>query len=214
MVLTMQPTTISNQQPLTLNNMAQQYIITAASRQDAPAIAEAIMMALGDDLCASIARGKEYIPLLRTLFTDFAASEDNQYSYRNTLVAREYATGKVVGALVAYDGANIAAWRAKFFGEANTRLGQSFSDDLPYETSAGEIYLDSLAVFPEHRGCHLARRLIEAMVERHKDGGIPLGLLVEYHKDRAQALYRSCGFTDAGEVSFIDTPMLHMVHNH
>ena len=87
--------------------MEQQYIITAASRQDAPAIAEAIMMALGDDLCASMARGEEHIPLLRTLFTDFAATEENQYSYRNTLVAREYATGKVVGALVAYDGANI-----------------------------------------------------------------------------------------------------------
>ena len=65
-----------------------QYVITPATAADASAIAAAIMMALGDELCAEIARGRENVARLRQLFTEFAAAEGNQYSYRNALVAR------------------------------------------------------------------------------------------------------------------------------
>lgn len=187
-----------------------EYVITSATPADASAIARVIMMALGEDICAEIAQGEQNVGKLHQLFTDFAAAEENQYSYRNTLVARHLPTGEVAGALVSYDGANIAAWRPKFFAAANTRLGKSYTDALPFETGAGEVYLDSLGVMEAHRGRHLARRLIEAMIERHRPTGLPLGLLVEYHKDRAQHLYRSCGFEPVGEVDFLGTPMLHM----
>lgn len=189
-----------------------QYEITAATPADAPAIANAILMALGDELCAEIARGHQYVDQLRNLITEFAADDDNQYSFRNTLVARCCATGEVAGALVAYDGANITAWRPKFFAAANLRLGQEYTDDLPYETGPGEIYLDSLAVFEPHRGKHLARRLIQALIQRYHSTNIPIGLLVEYHKQRAQQLYSSCGFEPIGQVDFLHTPMLHMQH--
>ena len=187
-----------------------EYVITPATAADAPAIAAAIMMALGEELCAEIARGRENVARLRELFTEFAAAESNQYSYRNALVARHQPTGEVAGALVAYDGGMIRTWRPLFFAAANERLGQTYTDTLPFETGAGEVYLDSLAVFEAHRGQHLGRRLIEAMAERHHDSGLPLGLLVEYPKVKAQQLYRSCGFLPAGEVDFLGTPMLHL----
>lgn len=186
------------------------YVITPATPADAPAIAAAIMMAFGDELCADIARGSANVERLRELFTEFAAAEDNQYSYRNTLVARHQPSGEVAGALVAYDGAMIRTWRPLFFAAANERLGQSYTDALPFETGPGEVYLDSLAVFEAHRGQHLGRRLIEAMAQRHQGSGLPLGLLVEYPKIKAQQLYHSCGFTTAGEVDFLGTPMLHL----
>jgi DNA-3-methyladenine glycosylase I len=79
------------------------------------------------------------------------------------------------------------------------------------ETSAGEFYLDSLAVFPPFRGNGVARSLILALSEKafaygHKN----VGLLVDFENPNAEILYRSVGFVRKEEKIFLGHKMWHM----
>lgn len=190
--------------------MSDQFKIREARKDDATVIARGIVMALHDDNTMGLAGTRDRLPLVDSLFTDLAAREDSQYSYLNTIVA-EAADGNVAGILVAYDGARLHELREAFVRKANAILGTGFvNEEMDNETSDDEIYLDSLAVFPEYRGNKLGPRLIEAMSLRHADAGKPLGLLCEQGYDHLYKLYTSLGFKDVGMRPFIGTMMHHL----
>lgn len=185
------------------------YKIVPASKTDAPYIARAIMEAVGEEIINDFAGTPERVPLVHQLFTRLAEAEDSQYSYLNTLVAKA-ADGSTAGVIVAYDGADLRRLRLAFYREAENVLGIRFEEDLPDETSPDEVYLDSLAVFPEHRGMGLATKLIEAAENKYKSRGKPLGLLVDPANERAYKLYRRLGFEKVGIRPFADTMMDHL----
>lgn len=188
-----------------------QFTIRPARREDAPQIARGIVMALHDEIAVGFAGSRDRLPLVDRLFTELAASNSAQYSYLNTLVA-EAPDGKVAGILVAYDGARLHELREAFVAKANEILGTRFvNEEMDNETYDDEVYLDSLAVFPEYRGHNLGAKLIEAMAERHAGAGKPLGLLCEQGYDHLYRLYTSLGFKDGGKRPFAGTEMLHLL---
>lgn len=190
--------------------MNKQFKIRPARKEDAPHIARGIVMALHDEIAIGFAGSRERLPLVYRLFTELAACENAQYSYLNTLVAEDD-EGSVAGIIVAYDGSRLHELREAFVDKTNAILGSNFNNDkMDNETSDDEVYVDSLAVFPEYRGHNLGSQLIEAMAKRHANSGKPLGLLCEQGYDHLFRLYTSLGFKDAGMRPFAGTMMHHL----
>ncbi len=189
------------------------YSIRPATPDDAQAIAQAILWGIGSEITENFAGSPERVPLVKQMFANLAAMDHTQYSYLNTLVA-EAPDGSVAGVLVAYDGARLYDLRRAFATEAHKVLGLEVDfAAMGDETSEDEIYLDTLAVFPEHRHKGLARRLILATIERYKHLGKPTGLLCDPPNTNAHRLYEAIGFRTINQRPFAGVMMDHMVIN-
>ena len=181
--------------------------------EDAPFIGKTITEAMGHDLCVGLAEGEENLHKVLKLFTDLAATDSAQYSYRNVLIALNQ-EGNRVGAIISYDGARLREMRKDFIAKANELLGWNVTveeaDSWEPETNANEIYLDSLYVVPEYRQKGIGSSLIKAAINRNKGFGKPFGLLVEPHNTKAHTLYKELGFIEDGVNNFCGEPMLHL----
>lgn len=190
-----------------------EYTISAATKEDAPFIAQTVMGAVGEELCCRLAGGKENLPAVTALFTRLAAEDESQYSYRNTFVARD-GDGRPIGAIVAYDGARLHTLRKAFALAANDILGWNLTEEEMYEwgdeTEPGEVYIDSLYVLPDFRGQGLASDLIRHVIENRRVDDKPFGLLVEPENVKAKTLYEKSGFSEVGINNFFAVPMLHL----
>lgn len=185
--------------------------IRPATPGDAPDIARAIMMALGDEMCAGFVSEGNTLDDVARLFAICAASDDSQYSWRNTLVAVG-PEGETRGLLVSYDGARLDELRRRFLDEFTAMHGYRIDSYMTEETTPDEFYIDSLAVFPEYRGRGIAGALIAAAAGRaRRECGKPLGLLVDKTNHRARGLYNRLGFVPDGERAFAGELMDHLV---
>ena len=80
------------------------------------------------------------------------------------------------------------------------------------ETQAGELYLDSLAIEPEHRRQGIARQLLKATKEKAERMGLPcVGVLVDKGNLAGEKLYASVGFRYVNDSSWGGHPMKHLV---
>ncbi len=182
--------------------------IIPARPSDAPFIGRAVVAAIGIDHSQHLAGHGHTVDEITRVFTELAATDGAQYSYRNTLVALDD-DGDVMGVCVAYDGAGLAPMREHFLRLMRERFGFDTSR-VQDETDASEFYLDSLCVFPEYRGRGIASALIEATAERARRAGKPLGLLVDKENPRARRLYERVGFREVGERPFMGIVMDHL----
>ena len=193
-------------------NNTEDFIIREAKPEDALVISRVIQMAMHTEGCLALAGSEERFPLLDKTFTILAARPDSQYSYRNNIVAED-GGGTIAGAIVSYDGAFLHPLRRAFVEVANEVLDSKFvEEEMDLETSDDEIYLDSLAVFPEYQGKGLAKRLIAAALERHAGSVKPFGLLCAPGNNDAYRLYERLGFREIGLRPFAGILMHHMVH--
>ncbi len=177
--------------------------IRQAIKSDAPFIAQAVAMAIGDENAIKNYCGEDYI----TLLTQVAENEKSQYSYTNSLIAE--IDGTTAGAVVGYDGAMLHELRATTYSIIYNELGRTPS--IPDETEAGEFYLDSLAVIPKYRGTGIGRQLITAIRDKAFSAGHNrVGLIVDFDNLRAEALYTSLGFTRIKTKIFFGHKMWHM----
>lgn len=188
-------------------NVIMEIKIIEGRKEDARAIAEAIVEAVGADHCLELIGPGHEIEEAVELFSEMARREDTQYSYRNALIALSLPNGEIAGACVAYDGGKLETLRKPFLDRATEifEIGE-----VTDETEAGEYYIDTLAVRPEYRGLGIGRRLLMAATERGRALGLRPGLLVDKSNPRARALYESAGFTMVGERIFFGIPMDHM----
>ena len=171
--------------------------IRCATADDAPLVAKVVLMALHYD---------ESHPLYG-IFQELAARTDAQYSYCNALVAE--VDGVVAGAIVGYDGAKLYELREPLKALIKERQGREL--DIEDETSAGEFYIDSLAVLPQFRGCGVGRALLNAAAERAFSMGFErVGLIVDFDNPRAEKLYSSLGFVRVNPTTFLGHDMWHM----
>ena len=171
--------------------------IRHASPEDADLIALVLAMALGGD---------ESHPFFE-IFAGLARRDDTQYSYRNALVA--LADGERAGAIVGYDGARLHELRAPMEEILRKLHGDDFV--LEEETSAGEFYLDSVAVLPQFKGLGVGRMLIGRMSERaFAEGFDRVGLIVDFDNTKAEALYSAMGFRRVNPTTFLGHRMWHM----
>ena len=172
-------------------------IIREAVAADAPFVALVVLMALHYD---------ESHPLYE-IFKELAARTDAQYSYCNALIAQ--ADGEVAGAIVGYDGARLYELREPLLALVRERQGREI--EIEDETSAGEYYLDSLAVLPKFRGRGVGSMLLSSATERAFAAGHKrVGLIVDYDNPRAEALYSSLGFERVNSTTFLGHNMWHM----
>ena len=172
-------------------------VIREATAADAPLVAKVVLMALHYD---------ETHPLYG-IFQELAARTDAQYSYCNALVAE--VDGSVAGAIVGYDGARLYELREPLLALIREREGREL--EIEDETTAGEFYLDSLAVLPRFRGCGVGRALLSAAAERAFAAGHErVGLIVDFDNPRAEKLYSSLGFVRVNPTTFLGHDMWHM----
>ncbi|MCH5225139.1 MAG: GNAT family N-acetyltransferase [Muribaculaceae bacterium] len=191
-------------------------VIRPGRIEDAPFIGKTITEAMGHELCVGLAECEENVPNVLKLFTDLAASETSQYSYRNALVAVDKDDNRI-GAIIGYDGAGLREMRKDFISKANELLGWNVTfeeaDNWEPETNDREIYLDSLYVIPEYRNQGIASSLIKAAIEKYRNIGKPFGLLVEPHNIKAHKLYKELGFKEDGVNNFCGEPMIHLSYS-
>ena len=176
---------------------------------DAPQIASLIMQAMSEECCRYFYGDANTADDFHRLMTALAERQDTQYSYLNALCAVD-GDDRVVGVSVSYDGAELRRLRQPFIDAVKEAFGRDFSA-MPEETSAGELYLDSLAVEPAHRGQGIAKSLLRAAVAKARATGAgPAGLLVDTNNPNAERLYKSVGFKVVGSNVWGGHPMKHM----
>lgn len=184
--------------------------IIPARKADAPFIARTVLDAIGKEHTLEMAGSADRLYLVEEVFTNLAAMDNSQYSYRNTLIALT-PEGEYAGAVVSYDGADLRRLRRAFISEANRLLGWGLKEaDFTDETSPDELYLDSLMVLPAYRKHGIGTRLIEAVRRRADAIGKPVGLLVAPDNPKAARLYARLGFQRQGIRPFAGKPMHHL----
>ena len=177
--------------------------IRKATINDAPLIAKVVAMAIGEE-SAILYGGENYM----NVFEEIAFLEDSQYSYRNAFVAE--INGNAVGAVVAYDGAELYPLRKATLDVISKHTAKELQ--IADETDASEFYLDSLAVLPEYRGRGIGAQLILAVKDRaFNEYNKNLGLLVDFENPDAERLYQSVGFERADVKYFLGHKMWHLV---
>ena len=177
-------------------------IIRQAKPSDANVIAHIIALGFGDDMMQQYC-GPNGLEILEVL----AGLEVSQYSYHNVLVAE--VDGEAVGAIAGYDGAKLQQLRQPTLAYIQQHAG--FMPQIQEETQPGEYYLDSLAVFPEHRHQGIATKLILALCDKaFSEGHQRVGLLVDMDNPTAERLYTSLGFQRINSKQLFTHQLWHM----
>lgn len=183
--------------------------IKDARKEQSADIARLIMTAMTDDCCLHFCGAGYGLEDFRRMMTMLVEREDSQYSYRNTLVAMD--GDQVAGIAVSYDGGCLHALRRAFVEAAKACIGKDHSG-MDDETQAGELYLDSLAVEPDHRRQGIARRLLRATKEKADRMGLPcVGLLVDQGNPAGEKLYAAVGFRYVNDSAWGGHQMKHLV---
>lgn len=186
--------------------MKQVFNIRPATANDAAIIASIVAMAIGDEQALKRYCGDDYLATL----TAIAKAENTQYSWQNALVAE--VGGQLAGAIVGYDGAQLAELREGTFSIIKSSCG--ITPSVADETEAGEFYLDSVGVLPEFRGIGIGRALIVALTDKARsEGHRRVGLIVDNDNPHAEALYASIGFQRIDKREFFGHQMWHLIFN-
>ena len=186
-----------------------QITIRKGKPDDASRIASLIIMAMTEECCLYFCGEKHTIDDFHEAMTTLALRTDSQYSYLNTLCAVDE-KDNIVGVCTSYDGALLHQLRKAFIDTAWERWGMDHSN-MPDETQAGELYIDSLAVDPEYRGMGIAKQLLEATIQKSREMNLPAtGLLVDTGNPRAELLYNKVGLRVVDTNTWGGHPMKHM----
>ncbi len=179
--------------------------IRKAKISDSKYIAPILLLAMEDIVYKFLAK-KDYASA-KDFLHYFIERENNQYSYQNCFVAEE--NNEIIGAVNVYNGSDIEVLRNPIIKYVREHYNPEF--DPEFETRAGEFYIDSLGVNPNHQGkgigSKLLRFLIEEYVSKNKQ---TLGLLVEEGNPLAKNLYLKLGFKIAGEKTLVGKKLEHL----
>lgn len=185
--------------------------VRPAQPSEAALVAPLIMEAMGADCCQWFVGPNHTLADFRLALETLFACRSTQYSYLNTLCA--YADGELVGVLIAYDGGRLRQLRRPFLQLARERWQRNLFD-MPDETSAGELYIDTLAVRSDFRRKGIAASLVKAAAEHAFRLRLPrIGLLVDNDNFAAQRFYRRIGLKELGVNMWGGKPMKHLVLN-
>lgn len=171
---------------------------TSKIRQAAPTdyrqVAPLIVQAMEDLACtfANTKDPKKTYPLFEYFFQQPA----NQYSFQNTLVYDE--GGTIAGSIIAYDGGLLPKYREPFLKYIATNYDVT---DLVIEneTMKGELYIDTLSVYPSYQGRGIGKKLLNAInTKAREEGHTKIGLLVDLKNPSAKKLYSALGYESVG----------------
>lgn len=157
--------------------------VTISKAQIADARAAVRLIALADkDAIIAISGKATLAEALKQYERDFPRT-DVYFSYKNVILARK--GEQVIGCILFFQGMDEERYAAQ----------ESLGNDFPRESEDDEIYIDSLAVDPEHRGGGIATQLVmTVMAEAAAQGFTKVSLLADVAKPHLGKLYRSLGF--------------------
>ena len=187
--------------------MSKGIIYRPCRKEDAPEVAKLVVSAWPSEEFLKMAPGMT-LEQLEELVAGFIVSENNMYSYTNTIVA-EY-EGLVAGAIIGYDGKDIKELKKPIAKVIYQKFGdcEFLRED---ETGPGEFYLDSIGVSPQMRSHGIGSGLFNAMLKRAAGEGHKVaGLIVDDTNPKAEALYTRLGFKTVDMTSFMGHRMSHM----
>ena len=138
----------------------------------------------------------------RTTQMDRACLQDGTlYSWRNAVLL--CLGGEVIGGMVAYAGEGYPEMKARTWDCCWDFEAGSQED----ECGPDEYYIDSLMLFPEHRGHGYGRILLEEAERAAAEAGIRrVSLLVDRGKEGLVRYYLAAGYAVAGERTFLGRP--------
>jgi ribosomal protein S18 acetylase RimI-like enzyme len=170
-------------------------IIRQAQVSDAASIAEGIYEAFllpGSEVENQPNFHQQWIDTL----TAICAQPDTQYSYTNTLVAE--VDREIAGIMITVDGAIYRYQRERMFPQLkdlfNTAFGPGW-EEMEDEAQIGELYVDSIAVFPAYRHRGIGTSMLLHAQQRAKELNIPQVTLAVEPTNAAKKLYHELGFS-------------------
>ncbi len=168
--------------------------IRKASPKDFRQVAPLIVQAMEDLACtfANTKDPKKTYPL----FEYFFQQPENQYSFENTMVYED--KGVIAGSIIAYDGGMLPKYREPFLQYIATNY--SVTDlVIENETMKGELYIDTISVYPSHQGKGIGKKLLDAIQTKARaEGHKKIGLLVDLNNPSAKKLYSALGYESIG----------------
>lgn len=169
--------------------------IRPARSEDFKQVAPLIVQAM-EDLACTFANTKD-AQMAIPLFEYFFQRKANQYSFENTLVYEE--NGEIAGSIIAYDGDFLPEYRAPFL--EYIALNYNVKDlIIENETIHGELYIDTLSVYPKYQGKGIGSKLLLAIKTKAiSDGHKKIGLLVDFKNPSAKKLYSTLGYESVGK---------------
>ena len=180
------------------------YTIRKATINDAPLIAKAVAMAIGDETILHNYAGENYLEV----FTTIAQTPNTQYSYTNALIA-ETTNAQAIGVVIGYDGAKLHTLKQHTLKIVfdHTHHTPTIAD----EADTDEFYIDTIAVLPQFRNNGIGQNLLkticnEALSQQHQR----IGLIVDLTNPKAEKLYTSIGFKHIGYKTFFTHKMKHL----
>lgn len=169
--------------------------IRPARPEDFEQVAPLIIQAMEDLACTFT--NTEDPQMAIPLFEYFFQQKGNQYSFENSLVWED--AGKIAGSIIAYDGSLLSIYREPFL----EYIAENYNVKnlvIENETLKGELYIDTLSVFPKHQGKGIGSKLLLAIKAKAKEEGHnKLGLLVDLKNPSAKKLYSALGFESVGK---------------
>lgn len=184
-------------------------VLRPAAKEDAAQIARLFMMAWPMESFLEMSPGMTEDDFAG-IIEGYVMAENTLYSFSNTIVAE--VDGVIAGAINGYDGAEYGMLKKPVVDDFNRRFPGAASDFAAVkETEAGEFYLDSIGVSPAMRSMGIGSMLFKAMLDRARKSGIgKAGLIVDFDKPKAEALYVRLGFRTVGTRDFLGHQMKHM----
>lgn len=166
-------------------------IITKAKKTDAAEIVR--LIALADKDAVLILSGKNDINEALAEYELNFGRDDIYFSYRNVFIAKDME--KIVGCILYFSGED-----ESYF---TSLTGQKI--EMEYESEPDEMYIDSLAVIPEYRGCRIASMLIDQVTAETRLRGIKkVTLLADTKKPYLKTLYQRSGFIVTSEMKLLN----------
>jgi ribosomal protein S18 acetylase RimI-like enzyme len=180
-------------------------IIRKATKAESQIITEHVFLAMEQILYAFI--GMKDHEKAKSFLRYFVEKENNQYSYKNCLVAES--ENEVKGTLNIYDGGKLERLRAPIIAYIKTHFGIGFHHEE--ETQEGEYYIDSLGVGKSQQGKGLGSALLKFTIDKYvKNDQKTIGLLVDEDNTNAEKLYLKLGFELVGRKVLTGKKMKHL----
>lgn len=180
-------------------------MIRKATKSDSLPVAELMLLAMSDIVYAFLGTHDPHQAL--EFMHVLVQQEGNQYSFENTWVAEE--NRQIIGSITVYDGSELERLRIPVLHLLADGYGRVVFPEN--ETEGGEMYIDTIAVHPEHQGKGLGTNLLNFVIDRIVyQEGTALGLLVDIDNTKAKNLYLQMGFEPIGEKKLMGHPYEHL----
>lgn len=179
--------------------------IRKAKKSDSTYLAPILLLAM-EDIIYKFIKKEEYAAA-KDFLQYFVERENNQYSYENCYVAEE--NNEIIGAVDIYKGDDIEKLRKPIIEYVRKHYNPEFNPES--ETEAGEFYIDSLGINPNHQGKGIGSQILQFLIAEYvQKNKQTLGLLVEEENPLAKKLYLKLGFKVVGQKTLVGKKLEHL----